>query len=375
MHKRYTFRIYPTKNQRKVLNKTLELCRFVYNKTLETRKNAWEQEHKSLSLYDTQKMLTAWKKENPELKQVYTQVLRSPQLRVDLAYKAFFRRIKLGDTPGYPRFKGEGRYDSFTYSQFGFAIQDNRLILSKIGKVKIIQHREIQGDTKTLTIKRDSIGNWYAVFACEVDPIPLPISEMAIGIDMGLMSFATFSNGEKIENPRFFRKSEKELTKANRKLSVTQKGNKEHEKRRKIVRQIYSHITNKRRDFAHKLSRMVVDKYGTIALEKLNVYGMVKNHCFAKSISDASWNQFVQYIVYKAEYAGRKCVLVDPRNTSKRCSRCGTLVEKDLSVRVHSCPTCGLTIDRDENAAINILALGLQCLDVSPRSSPIRGRE
>jgi putative transposase len=215
----------------------------------------------------------------------------------------------------------------------------------------------------------------YACFSCEVEPKPLPASEKAVGVDVGLKSFATLSNGEKVTNPRFFRKDENKLAKAQRKLSKAEKGTPERAKRRKAVEHIHQRIANRRKDFAHKLSRQLVNEYGVIALEKLNGKNMLQNHCLAKSISDAAWNQFARYTQYKAENAGRECVLVDPRNTSKRCSRCGTLLEKDLSARVHSCPICGLEIDRDENAAINILALGLQCLGVNPRSHPVYGVE
>ncbi len=365
----YKFRLNPTHHQRTLLSNTLELCRWVYNETLAARKNAWEREQKSLTRYDTIKMLPAWKESKPELSQVYSQVLQEVCTRVDLAFKAFFRRVKAGgEKPGYPRFRGYGRYDSFTYPQTGFELRDSGLKLSKIGVVKIILHRPICGNLKTLTIRRDRVGNWYACFSCEVASDPLPKSEKAVGIDVGLESFATLSNGEKVDNPRFFGSDEKELVKAQRKLSKAEKGTPARTKRRKAVQHIHQRIANRRKDFAHKLSRSLVNEYGIIALEKLNGKNMLQNHHLAKSISDAAWYQLVQYVTYKAEYAGREVVLVDPRNTSKRCSRCGTLVEKSLAVRVHNCPTCGLVIDRDENAAINILALGLQCLDESPRS-------
>lgn len=367
--------MYPTKHQRTVLSNTLELCRWVYNETLATRKNAWEQEQKSISLYITNNMLTDWKKKKPELYQVYSQVLQNVQERVDLAFKAFFRRVKAGDKPGYPRFKGYGRYDSFTFKQFGFSVEGDILNISKIGGIKLVLHRPIQGQIKTLTVRRDAVGNWHANFACEIEPEPLPNSGKAVGIDVGLESFATLSNGEKVSNPRFFRRDEKALARAQRRLSKAEKGTPERSKRRKIVAHIHEKIANRRKDFAHKLSRRLIDEYGVIALEKINGKKMLQDHRLAKSISDAAWNQLAQYIQYKAEEAGRECVLVDPHNTSKRCSRCGTLVEKSLSVRVHKCPVCGLEIDRDANAAINILALGLQSLGASPRSPRLQSWE
>ena len=368
--KTYKFRLNPTHHQRALLNNTLEMCRWVYNETLATRKNAWEQEKKSVSCYDTIKMLPGWKKGKPELSQVYSQVLQEVCTRVDLAFQAFFRRVKAGEKPGYPRFRGRGWYDSFTYPQTGFTLYDNGLLLSKIGAVKIVQHRPIEGKIKTLNISRDAVGNWYACFSCECEPKPLPPSAKAVGVDVGLTSFATLSTGEKVENPRFFRQDENKLAKAQRKLSKAEKGTPDRNKRRLAVCHIHQRIANRRKDFAHKLSRRIVNEFGIIALEKLNTKGMLQNHCLAKSISDAAWNQFAQYTQYKAENAGRECVLVDPRNTSKKCSRCGTLVEKDLSVRIHSCPICGLKIDRDENAAINILALGLKSLGIKALEAP-----
>jgi len=368
MRKSFQFRLNPTHHQSTLLNQTLETCRWVYNETLATRKYAWEQEQKSVSLYDTNKFLTSWKKDKPELSQVYSQVLQNVQERVDLAFKGFFRRVKLGEKPGYPRFRGYGWYDSFTFKQYGFTLADNGLLLSKIGAMKIIQHRAIEGKIKTLTIRRNRVGNWYACFSCEVEPTQLPTSEKGVGVDVGLESFATLSTGEKIENPSFFRQDENELAKVQRKLSKAEKGTPEWAKRRKAVCHIHQRIANRRKDFAHKLSRQWVNAYGIIALERLSGKGMLQNHYLAKSISDAAWNQLSLFTQYKAENAGRECVLVDPRNTSKKCSRCGTLVEKILSVRVHDCPVCGLKIDRDENAAINILALGLESLGVNRRS-------
>ncbi len=372
--KTFKYRLQPSKSQRTKLIQTLELCRWVYNETLATRKNAWEQEKQSLTLYDTNKLLTLWKQEHPELKGVFSQVLQNVQERVDLAFKAFFRRLKTGEKPGYPRFRGYGWYDSFTFKQFGFELLDtdtarqrkcNGLFLSKIGVTKIILHRPLEGKIKTLTIQRDTVGNWYACFACEIEPESLPFNELAIGVDMGLECFARLSCGYGIDNPRFFRRDEKELAKAQRKLSKAEKGTPERAKRRKAVQHIHQRIANRRRDFAHQRSRELVNAFGFIVFEDLRIKNMLKNHRLAKSIADAAWNQLIQYTLYKAENAGRVVVWVQPRNTSTQCSGCGALVEKSLAVRVHECPECGLVMDRDENAAINILRLGLESLGQS----------
>jgi putative transposase len=349
----------------------LEACRWVYNKTIEIRQDAWREQKKTLSLYETHKMLTQWKRDHPWLKAGHSQALQNAQMRVDLAFKAFFRRVQAGEAPGYPRFRGEGRYDSFTYPQEKGAWQifDNGYIrLSKIGLVKIKLHRPIDGEAKTLTIKRDCLGNWWACFSCEIDPDPLPPVPDVVGIDVGLTHFATLSTGEQIENPRFFRKDEKALAKAQRRLSKCEKGTPEYRKHKRVIQHIHQRIANRRSDFAHKLSRRLVNEFQIVAFEDLDIQDMQDGNwrSMNKSISDAAWGQLVQYTAYKAEWAGRSMVKVDPRNTTQMCSGCGEIVKKDLSCRVHDCPHCGLELDRDLNAALNILARGLACVGSDP---------
>ena len=366
MHKSYRYRIYPTKSQRSVLDQNLELCRKIYNDTLALRKDAWEKEGKSISLYETNSILVTWKSDRPELKQVYSQVLQNVQVRVDLAFKAFFRRVKNGEDPGYPRFKGYGRYDSLTYKQLGFGIKDGKLHLAKIGDIKIKLHRPIEGKIKTCTIRRMPTGKWFACLSVEIEDAPLPPWKdgSVVGIDVGLASFATLSNGEKIDNPRFFRKEEKALAKAQRKRDKLPKGSSLRRKASKVVTRIHERITNRRTDFSNQISRQFVNRFGVIVFEDLDIQNMLKNHHLAKSISDVAWNMLVKSTESKAAYAGSKVVLVDPKYTSQICSRCGLIVEKDLSERVHSCSECGLSMDRDLNAAINILRLGLQSVGI-----------
>jgi len=357
----FRYRIYPTKSQRTKLAKTLELCRWTYNEILAFRKNAYEQEGKSVSYYDTKKLLPQWKETKPELKEVHSQVLQDVVKRVDLSFQAFFRRVKNGEKPGYPRFKGYGRYDSFTYTQSGFSLKSGKLWLSKIGYIKIKLHRKIEGEIRRLNIRRTPTGKWFASFLVEAEPDePLPKTGLSIGVDVGLKSFITLSNGEHIDNPRFFVHEEKALAKAQRKLSKAEKGTPEQAKALKVVHRIHERIANKRDDFVQKLSLNLVKSYDLIAFEELNIEGMVKNHCLAKHIADAAWNKLIATTSYKAEWAGKRVVLVNPSNTSQICSGCGQMVQKDLSERVHRCPFCGLTLDRDHNAAINILRLGLQ---------------
>lgn len=314
-----------------------------------------------MSLYDTNRILTGWKAERPELKDVHSQVLQNVQERVDLALKAFFRRVKAGDKPGFPRFKGYGRYDSFTFKQSGFKLSGSRLTISKIGDVKIILHRPLEGQCKTLTIQRDRLGNWYACFSCVVEPKPLPVSADMVGVDVGLSKFATLSTGEQIQNPRFLKRDESDLKRIQRKISKLDKGTPEHRKAIKALNHVHTRIKNRRTNFAHQESRKLVNRFGLIVFEKLDIKDMQSNgnHRINKSIGDVAWNQFVQFTASKAVEAGRAVVQVDPRNTTKLCSGCGSIVPKDLSVRTHTCPDCGLVLDRDHNAAINILARGL----------------
>ena len=376
MLKSFKYRIYPTKSQRSRMERTLDLCRWVYNQTLAYRKDAWEKEGRSTSKYETHNLLPEWKVEKPELIEVHSQVLQNVQERVEMAFKAFFRRVKSGEKPGYPRFRGRRWYDSFTYPQSGFKLLCGKLRLSKVGDVKIKLHRPIEGKIKRLTIRRTSTGKWFACFSVEIDDPPKPPWKdgLMVGIDVGLESFATLSNGEMIDNPRFFRSEEKALAKAQRRLSLCEKGTPDRMKALKVVQRIHERIANKRYYFAHQVSHDLIERFGLIAIEDLSITKMLKNHCLAKSISDAAWRMLVTITSYKAESAGSIVVLVDPRNTSQLCSRCGLKVKKSLSDRVHECPQCGLVMDRDENAAINILRLGLQSLPKA-RSFALQGGE
>ena len=235
---------------------------------------------------------------------------------------------------------------------------------------------EQEGKIKRLTVRRSSTGKWFACFSVEIDDPPKPPWKdgLMAGIDVGLESFATLSNGEKIDNPRFFRSEEKALAIAQRRLSKYEKGTPERRRALKVVQRTHERIANRRYDFAHQVSHNLVERFGLIAFEELSITNMLKNHCLAKSVSDAAWRMLVITTSYKAESAGSMVVLVDPRNTSQLCSRCGLKVAKSLSDRVHGCPQCGLVMDRDENAAINILRLGLQSLPKA-RSSALQGGE
>lgn len=360
--KTFKYRLNPTHSQRTKLQNILTTCLWVYNRVLATHKQAWKERQESISHYTTMRMLPKWKKKNPFLKQTHSQVLGEVCIRVNLAFQHFFRRCKNGEKPGYPRFKAKGSYKSFTYTQSGYKLVDSKhLYLSKIGEVKIKLHRPIVGNIKRLIIKRDLLGNWFACFVVEFNSISLPSTNKVVGIDLGCTKFATLSTEEEIPNPHFFRRDEKALAKAQKRLSKIEEGNKQYQKFKRAIQHIYNRTQNRRTDFAHKLSRSLVNRFQVIVFEKLDIKEMQSGnwHGLNKSIGDVAWGQLVTLTAYKAEEAGRTFLTVDPKNTSQMCSGCGQLVPKDLSVRVHSCPYCGLVLDRDLNAARNILARGL----------------
>ena len=371
--KAYKFRIYPTKAQETVLEQTLETCRRVYNKTLALKREVYEATKTHISLFETNKQLTQWKKEEPiYLKKVHSQVLQNVQVRVDLSFQGFFRRVKIDSAnAGYPIFKAKGRYDSITYPQPGsaFRLRSGCIELSKIGSVKIKQHRAIEGSPKTCIVLKTCTGKWFVSICCEVEKKSKPKREFkAIGIDLGVRTLCALSNGEEVLPPRFLMQDEKILAKAQRKLSAAEKGSKMRKKCKKVVAHIHERISNKRKDFCEKLSLSLVQTYSFIAFEDLKINEMVqRSDCYIeKHILDAAWNQLTTRTIRKAEDAGAKVVFVNPCNTTKMCSQCGTLVPKDRSEKVHNCPACGLSIGRDHNAAINILRLGLQSVGSIP---------
>src|SRR6266567_7038169 len=255
MHKTFSYRIYPTKKQETRLNETLEECRWLYNHLLANRKDAYEQKGESLSCYGQITTFSILKQERPSLATVHSQVLQNVAVRLDLAMKAFFRRVKAGETAGYPRFKGHDRYDSITYPQSGFKIDEQgKLYASGIGHIKIVLHRPIRGKIKTLTIRRSSTGKWYASFAVECDPERLPQVPTQVGIDVGLKTFATLSDSTEIDNPRFFRKEEKALARVQRQHSKLARGTTERRKHRKAVARVHERIKFRRDNFTHQES-------------------------------------------------------------------------------------------------------------------------
>ena len=358
MRKSFKYRLYPSCEQTAKLNQTLDTCQELYNAALEQRRTAYRVQRKSVSVSQQMRELPGLKQELSEVNLVYSQVLQDVLWRVDTSFNNFFRRVKQHKNKvGYPRFQGKQRYNSFAYPQLGFSIAQGRLHLSKIGNVKIKLHRVIEGKIKTCTIKRE-VDQWYAIFSCELADVEPIEPTSAIGVDVGIESFAITSEGEFIENPRLLNQSLQKLKRLQRALARKQRGSQRRNRARIRVAKQHRQVRRHRSDFHHKVARDWVDRFDTMVIENLNVAGMVRNHCLARHISDVGWSGFANILFCKAAYAGKSVVRVNPANTSQVCSGCGSLVIKALSERWHFCPECGLSIHRDINAARNILLKG-----------------
>ncbi|MGD0951090.1 MAG: transposase [Methanotrichaceae archaeon] len=359
----YKYRIYPNKVTEQKLVDALDACRWLYNHLLDNLNDAKDKGIKLTSV-DTQNTIPLLKPENPQLGKVYSKTLQMVNNTLWSNIKSLSTLKKNGREIGHLRFKGKDWYKTLNYNQSGFKIdQDHSLLtLSKIGDIKIKLHRPIEGKVKAVLIKKSG-NKWYALVQAELDPkIPDPNVKL-VGIDVGLEAFAVDTDCNSVENPRFAEKSSDKLKTTQRKLSRSQKGSNRRKRIRNRLDKIHERINNQRSDFLHKLSRLYVNRYDIICIEDLDVKGLKeKGNSKRKhqNIHAASWSRFAFMLSYKAESAGRKLIKVDPRNTSQRCSSCGSIVRKDLSVRVHECPYCGFSCDRDYNASRNILLAGME---------------
>ncbi len=369
MKRIFKFRLFPTKGQKSKPNQTLEGCRLTYNLCLQTRIDEYQNNGKTLSLFDTINLAKDWKKNDPIINAVHAHPIQQVCERVHLAFLAFFRRCKAGEKPGFPRFKSEERYKSFTFtnSDRGFKfIGDKTLRITGVGNVRIKKHRPISGTIKRLTIKKEPNGSWFACFHVEIeDQKLLPFNGNAVGIDVGLENYATFSDGKIIENPRFLKKDRKRLAKLNRQFHESEEGADRRKKKAKAKIKVWNKITNRRNNFSHQLSREIVNNYSIICVEDLDIKNMVSDGIsdfLNEATHDVAWGNFLGMLDYKAEEAGRIYVRVNPSGTSQECSDCGAIVKKELSEREHKCPVCGLKIHRDLNASKNILRRGLSSL-------------
>ena len=344
--KSYKFRIYPNREQKQILEQTIETCRLLYNESLQQRRT-----DKRLSYYDQKKQLTQQRKTVKEsLNHIHSQVLQNVLLRLERAFQNFHRDMSMG----HPCFKRRGRYNSITYAQYGgFQIKENKLKLSFVkGLIKIKLNRIPIGSLKTCTIIRD-IDRWFACISTNVKNSSSIKSNSIIGVDVGLTNWITLSNGQVIDRPDFLNKSIHKIKTLHQNLSRKKKGSKNRWKAKIQLAKTWRKVKLQREDYCHKVTANLAANYKTIVFEKLSIKNMTKSHNLATSILDATWYQVKQLAAYKAEVKE-----VNARNTTQTCSQCGLIVGKDLSIRLHECLNCGLKLDRDHNAALNILHLG-----------------
>ncbi|HEX8844948.1 MAG TPA: RNA-guided endonuclease TnpB family protein [Pyrinomonadaceae bacterium] len=370
MRKAFKYKLRVSQAVDEMLTATLDVCRELYNAALQERRDAYQQCYRSLN-YETQaNQLPDIKAERADVASVHSQVLQDALKRVQKAFDGFFRRIKQGEKAGYPRFRNKNRYDSFTFPQGGWKLIGDKLTLSKIGSCRVRFSRPIEGTIKTVAIKRE-VDGWYVSFSVELNQSRyIPKTGVSIGIDVGIENFATLSTSESIANPQYLRQAERRLRTAQR--CVSRKKRASHNRRKAARLWALQHLKVKRQrlDFLHKTSLKLIREFDDIAVEELNIKGMVKNHHLAKSIVDASWGTFLAILDAKAEEAGRRVWKVPAAFTSQDCSACGARVRKTLATREHRCISCGIVLHRDHNAAININAwakrLGMEKV-ISPR--------
>jgi len=364
----YKFRIYPTKEQEKKLQNTLDECRFIYNWALE-RLNKQEKPNRR----EIQKKLTQFKKNNSRLQEVYAKALFMEIYKLFSALWALARLKENHKKVGKLKFKARDRFNTFTYQQSGWKISKNGdkygiLHLSKIGDIKIRLHREIEGKQKMITVSKKN-GKWFVSISCDREIIPVKRNKKReVGIDFGIHHFIVDSDGHYFDYPFYLKRAEKELKKMQKELSRKKKGSKNRAKARQKLAELYNEVSKRRKDFADKLSRYYVNNYSIIYVENLDKKSLIERSWknLRKLMADVAWDRFLKCLEYKAEIAGAKVIKVNPQNTTQMCSQCGKIVKKDLSVRIHKCPYCGLEIDRDYNSALNVLKVGQGLSEFTP---------
>jgi putative transposase len=357
----YSYRLYPTTEQRQLLGRIIEIHRSLYNDALTERCLAWKTSRKRISYLDQAKQLKAIRAFDADAAWVNFTSIQQTLRRLQKAFAGFFRRIKAGEKPGLPRYKGKGWFDSVCYVYGdGLRLKNGRLYVNRVGDIRIFQHREFPIDTtiKMAVIKRDNLGNWFVVFQIEVPDVGKVNPETSVGIDVGLEYFAALSNGEMIGNPRWRRCAQRQLAILQQRQARCKKGSCQYNELKRQIQQLHKKTTNQRKDFHHKVSKQIVDRFDAIFVEKLNVKGMAQGN-LSKSIGDAGWSQFLFFTEYKAAKAGKLYQAVKASGTSQECPCCSWRVAKTLDVRIHLCPHCGYTVPRDTAAAQVIELRGL----------------
>lgn len=361
MYKAFKYKLYPTRQQVSALEKMLETHRHLYNRALEERKTAWEQERRNVTFFQQSAQLKEQRQSNPFLAQTNFASCEATLRRLDRAFQGFFRRVRVGANPGYPRFKARNRFTTVEFRSYGDGckVDENRVYFQHVGRVKFILHRPIEGRIKTVSFTRQADG-WHVVCICKLDDETCLVRKgPAVGFDLGLTAFLVTSDGEHVVPPKFYRKAERALQRAQRRIARRQKGSKRRAKAVQLVAKAHLHIANQRRDFHHKVARKLVTRYATIVHEDLNIQGIARSR-LAKSTRDVGWGSFLNILHHKVAETGGVVIAVPPQNTTQACSACGALpnVPKTLNHRLHQCEPCGFTTSRDLNAALNILRLG-----------------
>jgi putative transposase len=355
--KAFRYRLYPTRKQAEALDAQLGEAARLYNAALQERRDAYRQARVSLNYYDQANQLKAIRADGA-LGLANFSACQDVLRRVEKTFKAFFRRVKAGDRPGYPRFKPRSRFDSYTFPRYGDGckVRDNgKLYCQGIGELKVKWHRPLQGTIKTVTLKQEA-GRWFVCFSVACAPVPLPESQASVGLDVGLEAFATLSDGTRIENPRYFKTAQVKLRRAQRKVARRKKGSHRRRKAVRLLQRVHLHIGNQRRDFHHQVARQLVNRYGFIFVEDLNIKGLASG-MLAKSVHDVGWGMFLLILLAKAAEAVRVGRKVYAPGTSQECP-CGAKVPKTLADRWHFCSTCGLSIPRDHASALCIKLRG-----------------
>ncbi|MGH9854387.1 MAG: RNA-guided endonuclease InsQ/TnpB family protein [Blastocatellia bacterium] len=390
--KTFEYRIRPNKQFVAGCERALDASRFVYNCALEQRIRVYDASGQTINFYEQSHQLTEARNELPEVGNVLRTIQSDALERLDFAFDAFFRRLKNGEKPGFPRFKARDRYHTFSQKiekQRACPLKGDKLTVPGVGSCRVRVSRPLEGKVKQLRVTRRADG-WYALLVCDLPkPEALPKTGKAVGVDVGITSFATLSTGQEIDNPRYLKTAEDQLARQQRNLSRKKKGSANRKKARQKVALRHLRVRRARKHFHHEEAAKLVEKFDRIAVEDLSIRGMVKNHRLAKAISDVAWSQFFEITKTKAENAGRRFERVDPRYTSQICSSCGHQQKMPLAIRVYECEQCGFVIGRDHNAAITILGRSApeelnacgerqrsknQERDGRPQSKPRRGR-
>jgi len=358
----YKYRLWTDADQERELAAMVETHRRLYNDCLHERKARYEAEKVTVKYAEQSARFKVQRATNPFYARLNFSSAQATMRRLDKAFGHFFRRVKSkAGKAGYPRFRGRDRYDSVEFPAHGDGIRltGDRLRVQHVGTIRVKLHRPVGGRVKTVTLKREA-DKWYVVLSCDLGDVPVPPSaNPPVGIDMGLEKFLSKSDGTTPEpNPRYLKDALPELRRKQRACARKAKGGKNRRKAHKAVAKLHATVANLRREHAHQVALKLVRRYGTIAVEGLSIRNMLKNDRLSRAISDVAWGSFLLTLKSKAESAGVSVVEVDARGTSQECSGCGRVVAKDLSQRWHSCD-CGCSLDRDENAARNILARGL----------------